>query len=727
MPRLMRCHIVAIGAAGRPSSRCQRVVLAIGWLLLALIASESFRRPLAAQGLTQEEEAQGLGKKKEKRRPFVLIAAKVETLEALEDFRRAVRKAKWDQAFTQIEKLLAEQTVGLVPAQEGVLVPLRSAVAIDLAALPPAGQDAYRLFHDAEAKKLWEEVQKEAGPEEMTKLSRLATLELITSVGDLAANRLGDALFEQGDLLGAIDSWQRILTYRPDSSLSRAQLLVKIGIALADAGRWSELTEVERELKERYAGEKVTVAGAKVVASEQISTLLAQHATAPAGTAGRLPADLVLVDDQEPVWQFRFGSKDPNQRVLINRWNMWGMRESVDLFDLPVSAVVGETCVYANWMGCDFAIDLDNGKMRWRNGRFNDVAQRMRQNNMFTSGDPFKVVVDGDELWSVVRPKGNNPGDQQNMNVMWMNGRMVSPAGYLDVVRRDPATGKELFRSGSIPELKEYHLLGAPVPAGRMLYLTATKVNQPSELHVLALQPEANRLAWSAHLGTYQFVPGQGNGGGVKPTILVNGPRLYVDTQAGGMVEMEASTGALRWAYSYPSKMPGQNNMWWWNDDEPEMGFGPSGPVVAGGLLLIKGMQSSRLVALRPDGSATNWKRAVPENAILAGIDDQRVYLASEELLAFDLKTQQLLWSNNLPFKSTAIVPLVTEHRYYQFTPRGVYEVDKSTGQVVHVFRGADRDSGGGSILTTPELLITVSPRAITAYPLKTATEVAEK
>ena len=73
------------------------------------------------------------------------------------------------------------------------------------------------------------------------------------------------------------------------------------------------------------------------------------------------------------------------------------------------------------------------------------------------------------------------------------------------------------------------------------------------------------------------------------------------------------------------------------------------------------------------------------------------------------------------------IVPLMTEHRYYQFTPRGIYEVDKSNGQVVHLFRGADRDSGGGAILTTPELLITISPHAITAYPLKTASEVAAR
>ena len=310
-----------------------------------------------------------------------------------------------------------------------------------------------------------------------------------------------------------------------------------------------------------------------------------------------------------------------------------------------------------------------------------------------------------------------------------MNQQQARPGGELQVVRRDPANGKDLFRTGETEELKQYQLLGKPLPAGGMLYLTACKMNQPSELHVLAVQSGTGRLQWSTHVGTYQFNPLQRNGHAIKPSMLLSGTRLYVDAHAGGLVELAAGSGAIRWAYNYPSKMPVQQQRFWfwgWDDDDgPESSFGPSGPLVAGGKLFIKGMQSPRLFALRPDGSALDWKRAVPENAMLAGIDDRRIYLASDELLAFDLKTQQLLWANNLPVKSASIVPLVTEHRYYQFTPRGIYELDKTTGDVIRLFRGADRDSGGGAILTTPTLLITVSSRAITAYPLKPSSEVA--
>jgi outer membrane protein assembly factor BamB len=193
---------------------------------------------------------------------------------------------------------------------------------------------------------------------------------------------------------------------------------------------------------------------------------------------------------------------------------------------------------------------------------------------------------------------------------------------------------------------------------------------------------------------------------------------------------LQANTGALRWAYTYPSKFPNSGDSWggWWDyGAQNQSVFGPNGPHLGGGELYIKGMKSSRLVALRPDGSVVDWKRSVPDNSMMAGSDDQRIYLAGEESLAYSLKTRELLWANSLPAGTSGIQPLLTQNRYYQFTPRGIYELDKTTGDVMRLIRGADRDCQGGAILATPKLLITISDRAITAYPLKESTEVAKR
>ena len=187
----------------------------------------------------------------------------------------------------------------------------------------------------------------------------------------------------------------------------------------------------------------------------------------------------------------------------------------------------------------------------------------------WVAADHFTLSVDGDELWAVVQPVAK-PGANQNQNMM--NQQQGRPGGELQVVRRDPANGKELFRTSEIEELKQFQLLGTPLPAGGMLYLTACKMNQPSELHVLAVQSSTGRVQWITHVGTYQFNPLETRlATRSSRRMLLSGTRLYVDAHAGGLVELAANSGAIRWAYNYPAKMPLQQQrsfVWGWDDDE---------------------------------------------------------------------------------------------------------------------------------------------------------------
>ena len=98
-------------------------------------------------------------------------------------------------------------SAGLVPAGDGFLVPIRTRVERCLLRLPPEGREAYRLFNDANARQLWGHLQDAHGipSDELQTLRKLVERYFLTSVGDLAADRLGDALFEQGDFSGAGD------------------------------------------------------------------------------------------------------------------------------------------------------------------------------------------------------------------------------------------------------------------------------------------------------------------------------------------------------------------------------------------------------------------------------------------------------------------------------------------------------------------------------------------
>ncbi len=143
--------------------------------------------------------------------------------------------------------------------------------------------------------------------------------------------------------------------------------------------------------------------------------------------------------------------------------------------------------------------------------------------------------------------------------------------------------------------------------------------------------------------------------------------------------------------------------------------------MAAAGIVFSKGMHSPRLLGVRADGPAVAWNRPVDLAAILLGADDERLYLGGEQLCAYSLSTQHLLWSTQLPPSAAWSTPLITENRLYQFTSRGIYEVDKKTGRVEQIFRGIDLDAAGGTMFVTPSALVTVSNLAITAYPWNSA------
>ena len=56
-----------------------------------------------------------------------------------------------------------------------------------------------------------------------------------SSLGDVAADRLGDLYFERGQMAEAANYWEAVLRDHPDSSIPRLRLLTKAALACA---RW---------------------------------------------------------------------------------------------------------------------------------------------------------------------------------------------------------------------------------------------------------------------------------------------------------------------------------------------------------------------------------------------------------------------------------------------------------------------------------------------------------
>ena len=676
---------IAGSALGRV---CQR---AASWIIVLTVVAG---RPvpaiaqLMAVDVSESTEGEQPGRK-----AFVLPTQTGDITEALDDFKRYSKRAVWEKAFKALDKVTANTSKGLVDRGDGVMVPSSMLVRKALADLPPAGKVAYRVFHDPEAKALYEQAK---GASEADKLAAIVSGQLITSVGDLAADRLGDLYFERGEYAKAADAWQAILLYLPESSLSRAVLLTKAGVAQARSGRWNDLDDTLRQLKERHEGESIELGGQKLAPAAHLTALSA--ALRPKETAvakSGLPDDLELPKANEPLWQFRVNSKFADGEQGLMMMNPWGNQVQVDLV-LPAAA--DDERVYADLLGYDLSIDLKTGKLLWRSGRYHDLSAKIRQ-MQYMSPERYHIALSGDRLWVVARDPA----------------RLNEHGSPFYLTAREKATGKELLNSKNVKELNGWNLTGAPLLVGDRVYICGYKNNQGTELHTLALSTADGKPQWTTALGTHQTDQNQMYyQQSAQPTLLLAGDKLYVDTHGGALVELDAKTGAIAWGATYESEVA--NNNYNYNQTPKTLTFSP--PLLAGGSLFFKGMRSYRLVALNPQTTAMQWKRPVPEGSMVVGADDERIYLAGDEMTAYEIKTQKLLWASKIPLGTGNIRPLLTRNRIYQFTPRGIYEIDKTNGRVVRLFRGSDLESLGGKLLLTPHALLTVSNLAITAYPL---------
>ena len=160
--------------------------------------------------------------------------ASSEVKEAFDDFERFRRRGAWERALKSLYTIPEDQTGRFVDGQNGYIIPVAKKRRAVLAELPPEGLATYRLFYDDPAKKLIEQAE---GPTELKTLERIFSAYFLTSVGDNAADRLGDLYFEMGRFDRAADCWLAVLREHPDSDLSPALISVKAALALYRAHR----------------------------------------------------------------------------------------------------------------------------------------------------------------------------------------------------------------------------------------------------------------------------------------------------------------------------------------------------------------------------------------------------------------------------------------------------------------------------------------------------------
>lgn len=619
---------------------------------------------------------------------FTLPTQAAGVKEALEEFQRFAEHEQWEKAFKSLDAIAGKSATGFVDRGDGVLVPSALLMRGLLSGLSASGKSAYRLFYDSQAAALWDKAVDQA---EANSLASIVSNHLISSVGDRAADRLGDLHFEQGDMDQAVAAWRSLVDYCPESKLPQAQTLGKIATALARAGRWNEFREIEQTVCEKFAAQNIQIGGRAMPAGEYLASLAATAESSPGASVQDAAEDFELPAVTADTWQFRFQRKvDPataNQPFALQ--DVFG-RSVANNFEIP--SAVDDTRAYINLFGVQMAFDLETGKLLWRSGKLHQLQfQQARQG---AAPERYSLMVHNGQTWSVEREPA-----QANQN------------GPFALVVRDAATGKEVFTTRR--SLSTWSILGKPYPLGDVVYVGASRTNQGRELALLILNAKDGKMQKTVTLGNYAVDQNQLYSDRVSPpSFLFYRDRLYIDTHGGALIAMQPKTGQLEWGLLYDSPTPNAGHYYEYQPPQ----YSVSGPLRAAGLLFTKGMRASRLLGVRTEGPELVWNRPVGTAAAIVAADEEHIYMGGDELAAYSLKTQELLWVSQLPQTAGWSRPLVTKNRLYRFTSRGVCEVNKATGDVVRIFRGIDRDGSGGSLFVTPRAMVTVSNVAITAY-----------
>ena len=277
-------------------------MISLRWTIALVLLS-----PALAFGQTPKDEDDKVSND-DPARPLQMPPAKTEVKEALDDFERFRRRNAWERALKALYTITEDQALRFVDGDSGFIIPVAQRRRQVLTALPPEGQAAYRLFYDAEAQKLFADAE---GPNELANLERIYSAYFTTTIGDDAADRLGDLYFEMSRFDRAADCWLSILRDRPDTNLSPATVALKAALALARAGRRTEFEQLRADLADRYKGDKATIGGETGAPAELLRRLLeadppaalADESAAPTPSPSRPPIDLGRA--VEPDWQFR--------------------------------------------------------------------------------------------------------------------------------------------------------------------------------------------------------------------------------------------------------------------------------------------------------------------------------------------------------------------------------------------------------------------------------------
>ncbi len=650
-------------------------------------------------GHNHDEDKKGLkAKKAAKKNLGIDTEIDEEFLLKIKDFEKHLKNKKWGKAIHQLATLSQNPSAykGMFPEKDGFSVSIQYKLQELLLGLPAEGREAFHLFFDGKAKKLYRTISnsKTLGEKEMEIARRISTHYFFTSVGDNATELLGDAAFEQGTFDSAARYYSMILKNYPDSEISELNLHVKHALALIRARRIEKAQTVIRVIAQQFSGKKIQIGGKPLLAKKYLLDFISADQSQP--VVSSIPQNRLLGHSPVPI-----------QKLKIE----W---QSTKLFSM-ITKVIGKNNVsvpaitfdskkaYVNYLGICFAINLQSGKIVWMSQTLKEWRQSERK---WRSTNQFQIAI-------------------HNNVVIVKNG--IGSSAFQRLVAFDSATGKELWNSKKIGQLSQISFLGNVVFDGDRFYVLSSR-QQPQQqqrqqykykLH--CIRTADGKVLWREPMGkVLTRITRSGQQAFSSPSLSRYENSLRMMTNHGTLINFNFLDRKLNWVFKYSHLQKKGKTV------EQLKPFNPNGTrfslkkrmLEEDGIIYMKEKGVTNLIAIESNLGKLLWKRPVGKPSVLVGMDKQNFYLFSNELDAIDRKTLRLKWSTGVLSTSAGRTSIViTPKNLHVFTRRGIYEIDKTNGDIENIYREKKMLlSGGGRLFFVNNHIFSLSSHALTSY-----------
>ncbi len=677
-------------------------------------------------------------------REAATVAADTSVLKRLGTVEDYLSDKRWAEAADILHEIAQSEGRSLVLAQPGqagttaVYLNVATRCQVLLSRMPPNGLATYRRRVDPLAKRWFENWQRTGDRSELERLVRQAYL---SSYGDDALWSLGEAAWDRSDFATARLFWSQIVALPeetraanlptvlryPDSDLDPAAVLSRLVLCSLMDGNRVRAFEEQQRFEQLYPQAVGTLAGKRGRLAELLKQVLEEsvawdalpHA-GEATTFGLAPKRTQtlpeVIDVGAPRW------KQPLAPSLLR--HLERPRSTPDRGPLSTHPVVFRDLVLVNDADSISAFHLLTGDPAWPTEQGTaqiyppTAVERAAAPDRLSVGVPwFTMTVADGKLFArlgspITGPSGTEPRDLVSdlvcLDLAHGEGRLI----WKIAASEWPHDGEQSWR-----------FEGSPVVHDGRAYMIHSRRRPQLEFALTCLDAANGERLWTRPLATSRtsIEDHHNRVSHLLPTLGAG--KLFVSTDAGAIVAVDAQSGRIEWAVTYESRLPGDVAD---QSDHAKQGLVPA--MFHEGLVFVAPNDCDRLFCIEADSGRVRWQKPHPTRdrwrhllGVVSSDSGSKLVISGHSLRTLDVETGREGWrvlaSNDITERGYGRGVLAGDAVLWPIR-EGLRILDAASGQPRRniPFNTPDSAETGGNVLVAGGMLLIAQPDKLVAY-----------